>query len=220
MAVGRGSHKLEKLLKKGAEASLYRTEWFGDEVIRKARILKTFRQLNLDIKLRESRTRREALFLREAKRAGITTPLVYFVDLIKAEIIMQFIPGRSLKEIIESDDEDISLKWCTEVGRYVARLHKVDMIHGDLTTSNFVISHDKLVMMDFGLSFYSQRLEDRAIDIHLLNMVVQSAHNNYAENIMHAVLQGYQEIASKSNSLRLLERIKVVERRGRYKRVE
>ena len=133
---------------------------------------------------------------------------------------MQFIHGRSLKEIIESDDEDISLKWCTEVGRYVARLHKVDMIHGDLTTSNFVISHNKLVMMDFGLSFYSQRLEDRAIDIHLLNMVVQSAHNNYAENIMHAVLQGYQEIASESNSLRLLERIKVVERRGRYKRVE
>jgi len=211
---------VEKQLKKGAEASLYQTEWFGKEAIRKVRVLKTFRQSALDIKLRESRTRREALFLKEARRVGVNTPLVYFVDVNKAEIIMQFIPGRRLKEIIDVYEENISLKWCKEAGRYIARLHSAEIIHGDLTTSNFIISDNKLILIDFGLSFYSQRLEDRAIDIHLLNMVVQSAHNNYAENIMHAVLQGYQEIASKSNSLRLLERIKVVERRGRYKRVE
>lgn len=211
---------MEKQLKRGAEASLYHAEWFGEEVIRKARIPKTFRQSALDIKLRESRTRREALFLREAKRVGISTPLVYFVDVNQAEIIMQFIPGRRLKEIIDADDEYISLKWCTEVGRYIARLHSGEIIHGDLTTSNFIISHDKLVLIDFGLSFYSQRLEDRAIDIHLLNMVVRSAHNINAEKIMHAVLQGYQEITGESDSLRLLERLKVVELRGRYKRVE
>ena len=211
---------MEKQLKKGAEASLYQTEWFGKEAIRKVRVLKTFRQSALDIKLRESRTRREALFLREAKRVGVTTPLVYFVDVNKTEIIMQFIPGRRLKEIIDAYKENISLKWCREAGRYIARLHSGKIIHGDLTTSNFIISHNRLILIDFGLSFYSQRLEDKAIDIHLLNMMVQSAHYIYAEKIMHAVQMGYQEIVGESDSLSLLERMKVVELRGRYKRVE
>lgn len=211
---------MEKQLKKGAEASLYPAEWFGEQVIRKVRVLKTFRQLALDIKIRQSRTRHEALFLREAKCVGVTTPLVYFVDVNKAEIIMQFIPGRCLKEIIDVYEKDISLKWCTEAGRYIARLHSGEIIHGDLTTSNFIISNNRLVLLDFGLSFYSQRLEDRAIDLHLLNMVVHGAHNIYAEKIMHAVLKGYQEIAGESSLLSLLERIKVVELRGRYKRVE
>ncbi len=211
---------MEKQLKNGAEASLYHAEWFGEEAIRKVRVLKTFRQSALDIKIRESRTRHEALFLRDAKRTGVTTPLVYFVDVNKTEIIMQFIPGRRLKEIIDAYEEGNSLKWCREAGRHIARLHSGEIIHGDLTTSNFIISHNRLVLIDFGLSFYSQRLEDRAIDIHLLKMVVQSSHNIYAEKIMHAVLGGYQEIAGESGSLSLLERMNVVELRGRYKRVE
>ena len=211
---------MEKQLKKGAEASLYQTKWFGEEAIRKIRVLKTFRQSALDLKLRESRTRREALFLKEARRVGVNTPLVYFVDVNKAEIIMQFIPGRRLKEIIDVYEENISLKWCKEAGRYIARLHSAEIIHGDLTTSNFIISDNKLILIDFGLSFYSQRLEDKAIDIHLLNMVVKSAHNIYAEKIIHAVLMGYQEIAGESSSHSLLERMKIVELRGRYKRDE
>ena len=210
---------MEKLLKRGAEATLYHTDWFGEKSIRKARIPKTFRLLSLDTKLRESRTRREALFLREAKRIGISTPIVYFANVSDAEIIMQFISGRRLKEIIDID-EDISLKWCIEMGRYIARLHCGEIIHGDLTTSNFIVSNNKLVLIDFGLSFHSQRLEDRAIDIHLLNMVVHSAHNVIAKKIMHAVFKGYQEIVGESDSFRLMERMKVVEQRGRYKRGE
>ena len=84
----------------------------------------------------------------------------------------------------------------------------------------FIISDNKLILIDFGLSFYSQRLEDKAIDIHLLNMVVKSAHNIYAKKIIHAVLMGYQEIAGESSSHSLLERMKIVELRGRYKRDE
>lgn len=211
---------MEKILKKGAEASIYHGKWFGAVAIYKIRLPKHFRQQSLDIKLRALRTRHEALFLSEAKRLGVTTPLVYFVDKKQAEIVMQFIPGRRLKEIIDACEEEMFTKWCREAGRYIARLHGGAIIHGDLTTSNFIISNDKIILIDFGLSFYSHRLEDKAIDLHLLNMVAKSAHSIYSDKIIDNVLQGYREVAGESILLSILEQLSIVELRGRYKRVE
>ncbi len=220
MEAGRGGCGLAKLLKKGAEASIYLGEWFGEAAIFKIREAKSFRQAVLDARIRGQRTLREASFLFEAKRLGVATPLVYFVDRKQAEIVMQFIPGSRMKEILDAGEEDVLEKWCREAGRYIARLHHGDIVHGDLTTSNFIITDDRLALIDFGLSFYSHRLEDRAVDLHLLNMIVQSAHNTYADRIMKTVLEGYQEIMGGSETNSVLKRMKDVERRGRYKRVE
>ncbi|MFQ6134777.1 MAG: KEOPS complex kinase/ATPase Bud32 [Nitrososphaerales archaeon] len=211
---------MAKLLKKGAEASIYLGEWFGEVAIFKIREAKSFRQAVLDARIRGLRTLHEASFLAEAKRLGVSTPLVYFVDRKQAEIVMQFIPGRRMKEVIDAGEEAVLKKWCREAGRCIARLHRGDVVHGDLTTSNFIITDDRLALIDFGLSFYSRRLEDRAVDLHLLNMVAQSAHSPYADRIMEAVLEGYREITSRGEVDDVLKRMKDVERRGRYKRVE
>ncbi len=209
-----------KLLKKGAEASIYLGEWFGEAAVFKMREPKVFRQAVLDKKIREARTVHEASFLAEARRLGVATPLLYFADKSRAEIVMQFIPGRRLKDIIDAGEKEVFAKWCREAGRYLARLHRGGIIHGDLTTSNFIITDGRLALIDFGLSFYSQRLEDRAVDLHLLNMVARSAHNQYADGIMEAVLTGYREVLNSGEVDTVLNRLKDVERRGRYKRVE
>lgn len=211
---------MAELLKKGAEASIYLGEWFGESAVFKVREVKRYRPPVLDAKIRGSRTLHEASFLAEARRLGVVTPLVYFVDRKRAEIVMQFMRGKRLKDIIDAGEEEGVLEWCREAGRCIARLHGGGLVHGDLTTSNFIISGGRLALIDFGLSFYSDRVEDKAVDLHLLNMVAQSAHTVYAPRITAAVLEGYLEVAGRRETEGVLKRMREVERRGRYKQVE
>src|SRR3712207_9557933 len=46
----------------------------------------------------------------------------------------------------------LTLDICYKIGRCAALLHANNIIHGDLTTSNFVINKERLVLLDFGLS--------------------------------------------------------------------
>ncbi len=209
-----------KLLKKGAEASIYLGKWLEEAAIFKIRKVKSYRPAILDSKIRGSRTLHEASFLANAKRLGLTTPLIYFVDIEHAEIVMQFISGMSLKEVIDSAEEKSLDIWCREVGRYIARLHNGKIIHGDLNTSNLIVNDDNLVLIDFGLSFHSNRIEDKAVDLHLLNKAAQSAHNVKANSIIESVLDGYKEVSGEDPMNDVVNRMKEVEQRGRYKRVE
>ena len=54
------------LLKKGAEAVLYLTEWHGRKVIIKARHRKQYRPVELDMKIRSYRTIHEPQLMHEA----------------------------------------------------------------------------------------------------------------------------------------------------------
>ncbi len=54
---------------------------------------------------------------------------------------------------------------CHEIGESIARLHQCGIIHGDLTTSNLILSGDKIVFIDFGLSRISQLTEDKGVDL-------------------------------------------------------
>ena len=73
-------------------------------------------------------------------------------------------------------------------------------------------------MIDFGLAFYSTRLEDRAVDLHLLGTVAESAHHRSAERVTGAVLEGYREVMGEAEAEKVLRQLKEVERRGRYKK--
>ncbi|MCL4436962.1 MAG: Kae1-associated kinase Bud32 [Thaumarchaeota archaeon] len=207
-----------KLLTRGAEASVYLGEWFGQEAVFKIREPKQYRHPALDSKIRRLRTLHEASFIAEARRLGVATPLIYFVDQERGEIVMQFLHGRRLKEIIDCDGAEVVERWCREVGRYAARLHLGRVIHGDLTTSNFIAVGDRLALIDFGLAFYSTRLEDRAVDLHLLDTLAESAHHRVAGTVSQAVLEGYREVMGEAEAEKVLKQLKEVERRGRYKK--
>jgi TP53 regulating kinase-like protein len=210
---------MERLIRKGAEADIYLGEWFGKEAILKIRKPKPYRQPELDAEIRKKRTLHEAIFLMNARKAGVSTPLVYFIDQNKAEIVMQYIKGIRLKEII-SDKSDNIYALCSEVGRCIAKLHRNNIIHGDLTTSNFLVAKNRLVFIDFGLAFFSQRLEDMAVDLHLMKGVLESAHVEVADEAFNKIIEGYAEISGMKMIKELVRKIKEIERRGRYARVK
>ncbi len=81
-----------KLRKKGAEADIYQSKWQNSKAILKIRKIKNYRNTSLDLKIRKQRTIKESQILSQVKSFGIPTPLVYFVNLEKALIVMQEIP--------------------------------------------------------------------------------------------------------------------------------
>ena len=200
-----------QLIKRGAEADIYIIQWGSKKAVSKVRLQKPYRHKELDAAIRKYRTVHEANFISAAKAAGVISPFVYFVDPIRAEIIMQFIEGNNVKDAITPS-------LCYEIGCYAAMLHTKSIIHGDLTTSNFIIKNNKLVLLDFGLSYYSERREDMATDIRLIKEVFASAHID----IMRAFsrfMEGYARVMGWKKADKILENVKEIEQRGRYARI-
>lgn len=205
------------LIKKGAEADLYLEDWNGYKVIKKQRIKKIYRIDDLDIKLRKSRTIREAQMLHEVKKIGIPTPIVYFLDIPNFTIIMEYIDGNLLREHLERLSSEDIVKTFKIVGFQIGLLHNNGIIHGDLTTSNMILTNKyKVFFIDFGLSFYSQDLEDKGTDILLLKRAISSTHYKHANKCLKAIFNGYKSVVGKDYSKKVLMKAKEIEKRGRY----
>jgi len=205
------------LIKKGAEASIYLGEWFGRKVIFKRRHPKKYRIPELDREVQMQRTKHEPQIIHRAKIAGVPTPIIYMVDLKEATIIMEFVEGKQVKQILNelSDEDRISL--CYKIGKLIGRLHRSGIIHGDLTTSNMILTpHGNIVLIDFGLSELSDELEARGVDIHLMKRALTSTHYKYADECFNAIIRGYEEIMGEDATREVLNKVKEIERRGRY----
>lgn len=204
-----------KLVKKGAEADIYVTSWNGKNSILKIRKKKDYRVDSLDIRIRTLRTIREAKMISESKSFGITTPLVYFVDEKKCEIYLQFIKGKLVRDLPLNQ----IVKACKEIGKIVGTLHKNGVMHGDLTTSNFILSRRGLVILDFGLAQKTDTIDDYAIDLRLFKEVLNSAHAQIVDNAWTIFVQGYQSILGKTLTGKVINQVSVIEKRGRYANV-
>lgn len=142
-----------------------------------------------------------------AKEFGLRTPYIYFVDTFRAEIVMEFVPGTRASKVLTSTI-------CFDIGRYVSTLHLHNIIHGDLTPANFIVNK-KITMIDMGLSFYSTRREDKAMDIRLFKEILKSTFHNSFPKFFDEFLDGYKSVNSKELE-KILERIDVIETRKRY----
>jgi TP53 regulating kinase and related kinases len=192
---------------KGAESNIYLTKWYDKLAISKIRIPKAYRQRTLDEDLRRRRTISESKMLSLVKEFGLRTPYVYFVDPFRAEIVMEFVPGTKASKVLTSTI-------CFNIGRFVSTLHLHNIIHGDLTPANF-IANRKITMVDMGLSFYSTRREDKAMDIRLFKEILKSTFHNSFSRFFNEFLNGYQSINSKELK-NILQRIDIIESRKRY----
>lgn len=200
-----------RIIKRGAEADVYLIPWFKTVAISKLRSPKKYRNITLDNLIRGRRTIHEATMLNDVKTTGIKTPFIYFLDPKRAEIIMEYIDGENVKNILSPE---IGF----EMGKYVSILHNKNIIHGDLTTSNFIKRKKDLYLIDFGLSFYSQRIEDMATDIRIIKEILSSAHIQIFYETYERFLKGY-ELTTNNNFSRILKVVKDIEARGRYARV-
>ena len=205
------------LIKKGAEANLYLENWHGKKVIIKERIPKKYRLPVLDERIRTYRTVHEPQLMHEAKKAGVPTPTIYMVDLAKKSIIMEYVEGKQVKRILNQLSAKERIELCRKIGILIGRLHKNGIIHGDLTTSNMILtSNGKIYFVDFGLGEFSKELEARGVDLHLMKRALQSTHYLFAEESFNAVLEGYAEAVGEVEAKKVLEKIREIELRGRY----
>ncbi|MBD3318884.1 Kae1-associated serine/threonine protein kinase [Candidatus Woesearchaeota archaeon] len=195
------------ILGTGAEAIVRK---IGDKV-EKERVAKQYRITPLDVNLRKSRTRREAKVLEKLETAGIAAPHLFAMDDKKMTIDMEFIDGQKLRDIIHENPEHYG----RQIGETVAKLHTHHIIHADLTTSNMIIRNDQLVLIDFGLSFFSHKIEDKAVDIHLLYQALESTHHKDFLIIWDSFIASYKKNYEESNTV--LQRFAIVQQRGRNK---
>ena len=205
------------LIKKGAEASLYLTDWHGRKVIMKKRLPKKYRPSKLDGHIRTYRTIHEPQLIHEAKKAGVPTPTIFLVDLKNATIIMEFIEGKQVKQLLSEVTKSERQSLCLKIGELIGRLHEYGIIHGDLTTSNMILdSEGKIFFVDFGLGEKTKELEARGVDLHLMKRALQSTHFRFTEKCFDAVIRGYSKVLGAETVKNILDKIKEIERRGRY----
>jgi Kae1-associated kinase Bud32 len=194
----------------GAEAVLYQDK----QRILKERLSKSYRLPQLDESLRKFRTRREAKILQKLEELNFPAPRLQKFSDKRMSIFMDFIPGEQLKEVIEDDH----LQLAEQVGEKVAKLHANDLIHGDLTTSN-LIKHRKtgeLNLIDFGLSSFSDKAEDKAVDLFLLDRALESKHYSIYPEVFDKILNSYRK--HYPEAAKVLERFEQVRKRGRNKK--
>jgi len=205
------------LIKKGAEASLFLETWHNRKVIMKRRLPKKYRIPELDLMIRSQRTVHEPNIIHKAKEAGVPTPTIFMVDVAEANIIMEFVEGKQIKEILDHVSSEERLTLSSLIGRMIGRLHKHGIIHGDLTTSNMILTpYGKVVFVDFGLSERSVELEPKGVDLHLMKRALQSTHYKHAKECFKAVMNGYGEAVGKEEAKKVTAKIREIEKRGRY----
>ncbi|MGB9854271.1 MAG: KEOPS complex kinase/ATPase Bud32 [Candidatus Bathyarchaeales archaeon] len=205
------------LIKKGAEASLYLADWHGRKAIIKRRLPKSYRLPALDEQIRTYRTIHEPQLMHEAKKAGVPTPTIFLVDIKNATIIMEFIEGVQIKQLLNETSENSKQSLCEKIGELIGKLHKHGIIHGDLTTSNMIKKPEgKIFFVDFGLGEKTLELEARGVDLHLMKRALQSTHFRFANKCFDAVIKGYSSVFDAETVKAVLEKIREIERRGRY----
>lgn len=202
----------DDLIAKGAESNIVKSSYLGRDAVLKNRISKNYRIPEIDNKIRKARTKLEAKLLSDVKKAGVVTPILYDVDLHDKTILIEEIKGDLVKDII---NEDLAY----EIGENIAKFHNLNIIHGDITSSNMMVNDkNQLVFIDFGLGRYSDLFEDKAVDLLVLKKSLQSIDYNIAIKIFDKVLEGYAD-EYKDDSLnreQIIKKINEIESRGRY----
>lgn len=216
--------KKQKLIHQGAEASLIYGQWFGKEVIYKQRFPKNYRLEEIDRKIRNTRTLNEARALIKIKSYGINVPQVFEIDVNNSTIVMKYIEGKKLKFLLNSLEDTKKQEIFYIIGRYIAILHQNGHVHGDITTSNIVVTeNNNIFLIDFGLHDYSDSIEDKSVDLHLLKRVLISSHGKDFHLCFKSFLDGYRSKYKESNSKgyeEIINNISTIETRGRYVKKE
>ncbi|SER14018.1 bifunctional N(6)-L-threonylcarbamoyladenine synthase/serine/threonine protein kinase [Natrinema salaciae] len=172
--------------------------------VTKRRESKTYRHPSLDDRLRRERTALEARLTSLARREGVPTPVLSDVDSREARLELEYVGERDLREAL-------STARVRDVGRHLARLHRAGFVHGDPTTRNVRVGSDRTVLIDFGLGYHTDHVEDYAMDLHVFDQSLVGTADDPAP-LREAVREGYREVGE----ARVLERLRDIEGRGRY----
>ena len=192
----------------GAEARIERT----NHRIRKVRQGKSYRHPALDSRLQRERTAAEAKLLHLARRNGVSTPVIWDVDLEAAALTLESVGDDDIRDALTVERAKI-------IGRHLAKLHAAGIIHGDPTTRNTRIdpSHERVYLIDFGLGYHSSHVEDQAMDLHVACQSITGTTTD-PERYCSALIVGYVEKANETSvdADAVRHRLAEIDTRGRY----
>ncbi|XP_062608871.1 EKC/KEOPS complex subunit TP53RK-like [Saccostrea cucullata] len=215
-----------ELWKQGAEAKIYKTNFYGKPCIVKERFVKSYRHPSLDKSLTAHRVKSEVRAMLRCRMNGILTPTVYFVNMDTSSIYMEEIQDSVtvkdyIKRVQSSKNPTEALEILTPlaqtIGSTLGIMHKQNIVHGDLTTSNMLLrgepSDNKLCLIDFGLSFFENLSEDKGVDLYVLERALLSTHPN-TEQLFDVILQAYCR-SNDTGSKEVTAKLEEVRMRGR-----
>ena len=170
----------------------------------KRRRSKAYRHPELDRRLRRGRTRSEARLTSEARRLGVPTPVVFDVDPSAGLLEFEFVGDADLSEAITPTRIEA-------VGRHLANCHEAGFVHGDPTPRNVRVSADRTWLIDFGLGYYTDDIEDYAMDLHVFEGAIRGTAAEPA-----ALIEAFEDAYRVAGDDRVLQQLRNIERRGRY----
>ncbi|MEM0455773.1 MAG: RIO1 family regulatory kinase/ATPase [Candidatus Anstonellales archaeon] len=143
--------KLVELLARGSESYIYLDR--SRNVVIKDRVRREYMEIDLDEKLRKIRTTTEYNILRKLYgEMNVPRPI--------SKSTYQF-----EMEYIDGDNPELDREIALYIGKMLRKLHDNGIIHYDLSVYNILYDGERYYIIDFGLSFYSKKLEDIASDI-------------------------------------------------------
>ncbi len=205
----------EKIIYQGAEAKICKTKYMGFEVVKKRRINKSYRIEEIDNRLIYYRTKEESKLMTEARKYGVSVPIIFDVDIENGIITMEYLKGKRIKDILNGLSEKERIRICRMIGESIAKFHNNDIIHGDITTSNMIYQDGRIHFIDFGLGEKNSEIEAKGVDLHVLMEAIESTHSRYS-NCFDYVLEGYKSRLKDDANL-VLKKIDDIVKRGRYR---
>src|SRR3989442_4396095 len=204
-------------LHRGAEADLSLATIGPWRVVVKRRIKKKYRNPSLDEQIRHDRTISEASRIHEAKTAGARVPSIVGIDIENNAIVMTHLAGIVARECLDDMDSNEARKLLRSVGAQIGLLHTSGIVHGDLTTSNVIVSPSRApFIVDFGMSRCSVEPEDRGVDLHLLQRSIVASHRQDTSSMINATIRGYERTAGEKIATSTWRKAREIPRRGRY----
>lgn len=224
-----------ELISSGSDANIYKCTFIGKEAIKKVIYRKFYRHKVIDAKIRKLRISNEIKFSKKLLQLQIDVPTLYFVDAKEMSVYFEYIKGCTINNILKNLKEyEPNMPKC--IGMILAKIHNGNIIHGDFTTSNMILRNSyinqnkiydysnnalfdlsnleniKLCIIDFGLSFLSASIEDKAVDLFVLLKGIKSFHSEFSL-LEEDILEGYK---MKSNEFaEIIKKLEIVKQRGR-----
>jgi len=205
------------MLHRGAEADLSLATIGPWRVVIKHRVKKEYKNPSLDEQIRHDRTISEASRIHEAKTAGARVPSIVGIDIENNAIVMTYLAGIVARECLDNLPTNEARKLLRSVGAQIGLLHTTGIVHGDLTTSNVIVSPSGApFIVDFGMSRRSVEPEDRGVDLHLLQRSIIASHRQNPSSMMNSMIRGYEETTGKKVASSTWRKAREIARRGRY----
>ena len=202
-------------LDRGAEAVVE----FGETDVTKTRIAKAYRHPDLDVRLRRERTAAEARLTSLARRQGVPTPVVRDVDPWAQRLVLERVGEHDLRDVATTP-------LLYRFGHHLVTCHEAGIVHGDPTVRNARVAPaipsvvddepGRVYVIDFGLGYHSDHLEDRAMDLHVLGQSVDGTLEDAAAG-REAVCAGYEAGATGLEASTVIDQAATIADRGRYR---